>query len=71
MEFRITTNIKTNKHTRFVDNKRVSREVYDFKETLCIVKGMSYNSSYGRHNGDLIYRGFSYSPNREVTEGKA
>ena len=58
MEFKAVKNTKTQKNTWYVNGKRVSHDKYEFKYTLCMVKGMSYNSSWVSTDKDYIRSGF-------------
>ena len=46
MKFLRVENQKTGRTSYFVDDKRVTKEKYDFKEEMCQRAGMRYNTSY-------------------------
>ena len=52
MDFKRTVNNRTNKSTYYVDGKRVSPELFEFKELMCKKAGMNYGASFtSEHKG--------------------
>lgn len=60
-DFKATFNKKTEKTTYYVDNRRVSEEVYNVKQTICRIAGKSYNSSLLTSDKKYIRSSFSYN----------
>ena len=44
----------------YVNGKRVSEETFDYKENLCKIKGMNYNSALLVCKGKRYHASFSY-----------
>lgn len=60
MEFKIT--YKNNKSYYFVDNKRVSKDMFNTLSELCQKKRMQYSNSYLWTDAKGVQRsGFSYN----------
>ena len=61
MDFKRTINNKTKKVTYFLDNKKVSSNIFENKELICKLKGMNCNSSLTTSNNKYTHHYFSYN----------
>lgn len=61
MDFKLVFNRQTEKTTYYVDSKRVSKEVYNLKQTVCRLAGKLYNSSLVTSDNKYVKSIFSYN----------
>ena len=61
MDFKTTYNKKTDKTTYYVDNKRVSGEIFALKQTICRLSGKNFNSSLVTSDNNYVRGYFSYN----------
>ena len=60
MQFKETLNLTTNKKYYYVNGKRVTESLFNLKQRVCRVGGLSYNSSRLETKGNFRYSYCSY-----------